>query len=216
MNTFTLVLVIILVLCLVWVGYGYIAVRGIEEPSYTVLKKTTHYEVRKYDSYIVAETRVTSNFDQSLTEGFRRIADYIFGNNTATTSIAMTVPVGEVVQKSESIAMTVPVHETGYGDEHTISFVMPSKYTLATIPKPNNPQVVLRSVPEHTVAVLSYSGFPGAERVEAKKNELLSLLQNDKVQVLGPARAAFYNPPWTPPFMLRNEILIDIEYSTPQ
>lgn len=208
MTQFILVGIIVGALGL-WVAYGYLAVRSIEEPSYTVVEKREGYEIRDYAPHIVAETRVEGAFNTALRKGFSRIADYIFGNNTGSSQIAMTVPVGE--QKGEPIAMTVPVGEVTDGDLRIISFVMPSKYTLETIPKPNNSNVTLREVPARRVAVLSFSWSTTAHNVEDKKQLLKTLLARDSVLSAGEPEVAFYNPPWTPPFMLRNEILLEIK-----
>ena len=210
-NSTLIAVVLVGVLFLVWVAYGYFAVRTIEEPSYTVRDVHDGYEVRMYAPHIVAEAHVSGTYTEALTQGFRQIADYIFGNNTARSAIAMTAPVGEQATTSQAIAMTVPVGESESNGDRVISFVMPAKYTLDTIPLPNNKQVTLRLVPAHPVAALRYSGSPSAATVAAKKELLLSYLNRDKVAVIGVPQSAFYNPPWTPPFMRRNEVLVDIK-----
>ena len=202
---------VVVVLVLIWALYGYFAVRDIERPRYSVLEKRDGYEIRKYDQYVVAETTVSGDMRQTMNEGFTRIAGYIFGGNTTKASIAMTAPVGERQDASEKIAMTAPVVA---GDEtngaRVISFVMPSKYTLETLPVPDDPRVKLRAVAGHTVAALSFSWSSSPETVTAKKLLLASLLARDKVTVAGEPETAFYNPPWTPPFMLHTEILIPV------
>ncbi len=206
---------VVVVLILIWALYGYFAVRNIERPSYSVIEKRDGYEIRTYDQYVVAETTVSGNMQQAMNEGFTRIAGYIFGGNTTKASISMTAPVSEKIEMtvpvSEKIAMTAPVVA---GDEtngaRVISFVMPSKYTLETLPVPDDARVKLRAVAGHTVAALSFSWSSSAETVTAKKLQLASLLARDRVTVAGEPQAAFYNPPWTPPFMLHSEILIPI------
>jgi SOUL heme-binding protein len=208
---YTLAFVLIALVAVgVWIAYGYFAIKNIEEPKYTVVSVANGYEIRRYDEQIVAEARAPGSYRDALNTGFRLIADYIFGNNTTSSSIAMTAPVGETVAKSAPIAMTVPVGEVQSGTDHIISFVMPSKYTMDTIPKPNNKAVTLRVVPPRTVAVLRYSGFTGNDVMDAKKVELKTLLAKDNVKTIGEPEGAFYNPPWTPPFMRRNEVLIEI------
>ena len=91
----------------IWTLGSYLVVRNLEEPSYTVIEKRNGYEIRQYQPYIIAETEVTGSYDEATNAGFRIIADYIFGNNTAKESIAMTTPVLE--QTSEKIAMTTPI-----------------------------------------------------------------------------------------------------------
>jgi SOUL heme-binding protein len=212
MPNYSLIAVLVAILLfLLWIAYGYFSVRSIEEPAYTVRDIRDGYEVRVYAPHIVAEVHVSGTYDEALTQGFRQIADYIFGNNTARSAIAMTAPVGEQASTSQAIAMTVPVGESESNGEHVISFVMPSTYTLETIPLPNNKKVALRLVPAHAVAALRYSGSTSAAVVAKKKELLLSILKRDGVTATGIPQSAFYNPPWTPPFMRRNEVLVDIK-----
>lgn len=198
------------VLFLVWIAYGYFSVRGVEEPVYKVLEKKNGYEVRAYEPYVVATVEVGGNQNQALNKGFTVLADYIFGNNTSKQKLAMTTPVKEAA--SEKIAMTAPVLEQAGNTTapHEISFVMPATSTLETLPKPNNPAVKLLQIPARKVAVLKYTWLTPESRVENKKKQLQELLKKDGVTTLGTPEAAFYNPPFTPPFMRRNEILIPI------
>jgi hypothetical protein len=221
MNTYILYTLIGLgIILMLWSLAAYIAIRSLEEPKYTVEAVKDGYEVRAYAPTLAATTTVGgADFDGAINEGFRRIADYIFGNNTMKTSIAMTVPVQESEESvgsaegkgsSASIAMTVPVLEQGSSTQRIISFIMPSKYTKETIPQPNNPAVVLVENPARRMAVLRFGWFAGAERVAAKKNELAAMLTRDGVQMVQEPMVAFYNPPFTPPFMRRNEVLVEI------
>ncbi len=204
------VLLIGLAAIVVWVVGSYLVIRNIEEPSYTVLEKRVGYEIRQYNPYIVAETAVSGNHREALNTGFRIIADYIFGNNTTKTSIAMTTPVLE--GSSEKIAMTVPVINTlETGNERMVSFVLPSKYTLETLPQPNNPAVDLRAVPSRKVAVSRFTWYATENRIAAAKARLEETLIADKVTIIGTPQVAQYNPPLSFPFTLRNEIIIPIE-----
>jgi len=199
----------LLLLVIVWTLGSYLVVRSIEEPTYSVLEKKVGYEIRQYAPYIIAETEVTGTYDEATNEGFRIIADYIFGNNTAKESIAMTTPVLE--NQSQKIAMTTPVLNTLAEDEtRMISFVLPSQYTLDTLPLPNNPRVQITPVDSRTVAVLRFTWYATAERVNAKKQELLERLAKDNLSVIGDVQVARYNPPLSMPLMLRNEIIIPI------
>lgn len=194
-----------------WAIGSYLAIRNIEEPKFTLVEKKTGYDIREYGSYIVAETDVTGNYSDATSKGFGIIADYIFGNNTSRLSIAMTAPVLES-KSSEKIAMTAPVIDTEKDEStRTISFILPSEYTLETLPVPNNPQVKISEVPPRKVAVLSFTWYSTAKRVEKKKNELLSLLAKDGLEVDGEIQVARYNPPLSMPLMLRNEIIIAVK-----
>ena len=206
------ILLIILVLTLLlWTIGSWIVINKIEEPKYKVLSKENGYEIRLYEPYLIAETTVSGNYRESLRKGFGNIADYIFGNNTVSEKIAMTAPVIEKEDFSQKIAMTVPVINKGDSKERKISFVMPSKYTLQTIPKPNSDLVELKEIPEQKVAVLKYTWYSNEKRVENKKRELADNLVNDKVEVTGDFYTAFYNPPLSMPLLLRNEVLVEIK-----
>jgi hypothetical protein len=198
----------VIAVLLIWALGSYLVVRNLEEPKFTVLEKRDGYEIREYLPYIVAETKVSGDYSGGLNQGFSAIADYIFGNNTTNTSISMTVPV--LQNDSEAIAMTVPVINT-LEENRTVSFVLPSKYTLETLPLPNNQNVELREVSARKVAVLSFTWYATGARVEAKKVELEAKIFKDSEIIDGVAQSAQYNPPLSFPFTLRNEIIIPIK-----
>jgi len=206
-----ILITLVVVILLIWTMVSWLTVRKIEEPKYKILSKENGYEIRIYESYIIAETTVTGNYKESLSKGFRNIADYIFGNNTVSEKINMTAPVIEKEDFSHKIAMTVPVINRGDSKERKISFVMPSKYTLQTIPKPNSDLVELKKVQERRVAALGYTWYSNEKRVENKKRELAGKLTSDKVEIIGDFYSAFYNPPLSMPLLLRNEVLVDIK-----
>lgn len=203
---------------------------AIEEPKFQVLNKEVSqdgtFEVRQYAPVIVAETWVAGDMDAASNKGFRAIADYIFGNNQAAGSvpsdnasakIAMTAPVTlePVARSSEKIAMTAPVTvepsvgmaDTGHWRVH---FVMPSEYTLATLPKPNNSAVQLREVAAKTVAVVTYSGFNTQSRIHEETQKLTRWMQSKKLEAKGSAVLARYDPPWTLPIWRHNEVHFDV------
>jgi hypothetical protein len=199
-------------LIIVWAIGSYLVVRTIEEPSYTVLEKKDGYEIREYAPYILAKTTVAGTYEEATNKGFRIIADYIFGNNTKKESIAMTTPVLESKAASEKIAMTTPVLETaGENNERTIAFVLPSKYTLDTLPTPNNNAVAFEEVPTRKVAALRFTWYASESRMDTKKALLQSFLKRDNQTAVGEVETARYNPPLSMPLILRNEVLIPVE-----
>ncbi len=193
-----------------------------EEPKFESLRQENNIEIRRYVPLIVAETFVDGDMDSATRRGFQRIADYIFGNNER---IAMTAPVvAEPQSKAEKIAMTTPVsiepQEAGAtrmagAQRWRIHFVMPSQYTLATLPKPLNPDVGLREIPARTYAVLTYSGINSETTVQEKIDQLLAWLKAQDISTIGQPQLARYNPPWTLPFLRRNEILQEINGNQP-
>lgn len=197
-----------------WMAAGYLPVRNIETPKYDVIQQGKGYEIRQYHGYIVAEVTVSGNYRESINKGFGKVAGYIFGDNTAADSIAMTAPVlHEKKTGSAKIAMTAPVlHEKDkISDTYTVAFVMPGEYTLETLPKPKQSDVRLRAVPPLKYAAIRFRGFAREKTVERKTDRLLEALKNDNVSTSGEPFTAQYHPPWTPPFMRRNEVLIALQ-----
>ena len=193
---------------------------AIEEPSFKVIVKSGNFELRQYAPMLVAETLVDGDMDDAGSTGFRRIADYIFGNNQVQTGassakIAMTAPV-TMEPQSQKIAMTAPValmpaENMGASKQWRVHFVMPSQYSMSTIPKPKNPDVKLREIPGKLFAVSSFTGFNTQTRVQAKTDELNAWIGQKNLKVLSQAQLARYDPPWTLPMFRRNEVMIEVE-----
>lgn len=182
---------------------------GTEEPAFTVERKVGGVEFRRYGPRVAAETTIAADEESARNEGFRRLARYIFGGNKGKAKIAMTAPVAQ--QQSEKIAMTAPVAaQRGSGGEWVIRFFMPSKYTLDTLPTPNDDAVRLVTVPAETVAVLRFSGLIGADAIESHTRELLDTLHDNGIETVGDPVAWFYDPPWTVPFRRRNEVAVGV------
>ncbi len=202
-----------------------------EEPAFELLAKDGkdgELQLRRYGAVIVAETLVDGDRDAASTKGFKVIADYIFGNNQATGSaakpsekIAMTAPVvAEPVPQSQKIAMTAPVTAEPVGGDAQASlteatqwrihFVMPSEYSMDTLPRPNNAAVQLRQLPPTVFAVVSYSGLNTEAQVQQKTEELQRWIASKNLQALGAPQLARYDPPWTLPMWRRNEVQIQV------
>lgn len=187
-------------------------IMAVEEPEYTVTETSGNYELRTYSPRILAETLVSGSVDSASTAGFRLIADYIFGNNTTRTGanekISMTAPVS-IEPESEKISMTAPVSMRQADGQWLVHFVMPSQYNLETLPKPNNPEVTIREVPETNYAVVRFAGFADEKKTAKKTADLLAWLDRKGIIPNGEPELARYNPPWTLPFLRRNEILVE-------
>jgi len=181
-----------------------------EEAKYTVIIKEGSYELRQYEPHIVAETTVDGDFDKSGNEGFRRLFKYISGENQKKQSIAMTTPVSQEAG-SEKIAMTAPVSQEQTGGQWRIAFVMPSEYTMDTLPQPVDPKVALRQVPARRMASITYSGTWSKERYEEHKALLEAFMQKQKLHPLGEPVLARYNSPFTLWFLRRNEVLVPVQ-----
>lgn len=196
-----------------------------EEPRYDVVDRLGEVEVRSYPSLLWAETAVEGEFAPAGNAGFRRLASYIFGGNQvpggaeASTKISMTAPVAMRPARGERIPMTAPVAMRPATDTAApqatrpvwvIAFAMPAEWTLETIPRPLDPAVSLRQAPGRTVAALRFSGTWSPERFAERERELLDLVATSRWRVAGPVETARYDPPWTPWFMRRNEVLVEL------
>ena len=187
---------------------GAAARERVEEPAFTVLESPAGLEIRQYGPRIAAETTVTGSDERARNAGFRRLAGYIFGGNTTRTSIAMTAP---VAQASEKIAMTAPVGQTPDGaGAWRIQFIVPSQYSLDSLPTPKDPSVRLVALAPETFAVLRFSGSTRDEAVSARKAELLQRLAGSGWRAEGEPVAWFYDPPWRLPSQRRNEVAVQV------
>ena len=179
-------------------------------------------ELRRYAPMLIAETVVDGDLDEASNKGFRLIAGYIFGDNQTPDAeqkakIAMTAPV-TIEPQSSKISMTAPVtvepqsldSDLKAARRWRVHFVMPSQYTLETIPKPSNPLVQLREIPARHYAVHRYSGFNTLSRVQQKTDELLQWAGVKSLTITRTPQLARYNPPWTLPMFRRNEILVEV------
>lgn len=179
-----------------------------ETPNYSLIRKYKNIELRLYPAYIKAEVSVNEkSYRKAVFKGFNFLADYIFGNNIKTEKIAMTSPVQ--VSQSQKIAMTKPVTITGDAN-YIVAFIMPSEFTLDTLPNPKNDKVKIVSVPSKTMAVINYSGYFHGRKINKAKQQLNTWLEKEGVETNGDFIVAGYNPPWVPWFLTRNEVMIEL------
>lgn len=181
-----------------------------EEPSYTLIEKKDKYELRKYDPYIVAATMVEGNFDDVGNEGFRRLFKYISGDNASKRSISMTAPVSQKTIP-EKIPMTAPVGQKKIGEKWEITFMIPSKYNMETVPEPFDKRIVIKEIPARLIAVMKYSGTWSRKRYLEHESKLKDFIKDNGLVSLSESIFARYNPPFTPWFLRRNEVLIHVE-----
>lgn len=184
------------------------------EPSWKSVRKDGNIEIRAYDPMVVAEVTTTGERYKAINEGFRILAGYIFGGNSGQQSIEMTAPVTQQpdISKGQKIAMTAPVtQEVGNNqNEWKVRFVMPAEYTLSSLPKPNDNRIKFIEIPAYKAAVIRFSGFNTDNNLMSHKAELMTWIRDNKINADSEPVYAFYNPPWTPPFMKRNEVMVKI------
>jgi len=183
---------------------------AVDEPRYHVIRAESAFELRRYEPYLVAETIVDSSAADAGNEGFRILAAYIFGANQGSRKIEMTAPVAQLPVR---IAMTAPVTQAtnGSGGGYAVRFAMPHGSTLASLPVPDDARVVLRVVPERTVAVARYSGTWSQARYGEHLQALQGALAQAGLKYHGEPQWARYDPPWMPWFLRRNEIWLELD-----
>ena len=180
----------------------------VETPSYRIITSQKDIEIRHYEPMIVANVKIFGDRENALRKGFQLLADYIFGNNTVLQEIAMTAPVQQ--RKYKKISMTAPVQQQAIDASWEVSFVMPSGYNMVTLPRPNNDSIVIEEIPSEKFAVITFSGTSSSENIEKYEKKLMSYIARNNIEVIGTAKYAFYNPPWTLPQMRRNEVMVKI------
>ena len=183
---------------------------AIETPRYQVLRKSKNIELRRYEDFIRAQVKVGGqDHAKAAGAGFRILAAYIFGDNISSHKIDMTRPVA-VESSSEKIEMTAPVTVEGEG-EYTVSFVMPRRYDLDSLPKPNDERITFTQTRLGTVAAIRFSGFFSQRNFDKNKSELEKWLREEKLETFGEYIVAGYDPPYKPWFLRRYEVLVRIK-----
>ena len=188
---------------------GMMDAMAIEEAQYTVRVKDDRFEVRDYAPQVIAETVVTGGLEEAGNKAFNRLFQYISGNNRAQARVDMTAPVSQKPEGKE-IAMTAPVGQQRIQDKWAVSFLMPSSYTLETLPEPLDPEVTLRQVPARQIAAVRYTGFWSEDNFLRNKEALESWIERNGLKITGEAIWARYNSPFSLWFLRRNEVLIPV------
>jgi hypothetical protein len=190
-------------------------VRLSEEPAYeTMAVLGDRLDIRAYGPRVIAQTQIAATSrEASASDAFSILADYIFGKNKAKTRIDMTAPVETL--DPQRIAMTAPVETTTRGDRLTMRFFLPATLTLETAPVPLDSRIVLRETDPETLAVLSFSGSVDDASILARQQELqdrvtAATTAGSLWRITGEPRTMLYDPPWTLPFLRRNEVAVPV------
>jgi hypothetical protein len=182
---------------------------AIEEPKYTVVRQHDGFEIREYAPYIVAEVVVPGPAEEAGNQGFRILAGYIFGNNKGERKISMTAPVTQAPAPAR-IEMTAPVTQAVAHGGYVVQFMMPSEYTLETLPEPLDPQVELKEVAGGRFAVIRYSGTWSERNYNEHLQKLERGVEAAGLRTTGSPVYSRYNAPFVPWFMRRNEIWLEL------
>mgnify|MGYP001820205752 CR=1 FL=1 len=195
-------------------------IQNVEQPRYTVLEQQGDIEVRDYPSLVVAEVRRDGSRQEGLSAGFDPLARYIFAKERGGERIAMTAP---VVQQAEAtyarIAMTAPVTQQavdGSGQNGNrkagwaVRFIMPSVYSLSDLPAPAGDDVKLYELPPRRMAAIRFNGRTTDRLIAKQEQRLLGWMQQHRLKPAAAPVYAYYNDPFTPGFLRRNEVLIEV------
>ena len=177
-----------------------------EKPDYNTVMTEGKFEVREYPSMLLAEVKVTGDRGEAANRGFRKLAAFIFGDNLPNAKIAMTSHVTQT-PKSEKIAMTAPVMQTPIKNgEWTVNFMMPSEYSMETLPKPTDSDIrIFKSKPYRTVSI-RFSGRGKMKSLKKHQAKLDDFVAAQGLKITGGPEYAFYDAPFVPPFLRRNEV----------
>ncbi len=190
-----------------WIAWGLYSGRSAERVPYARTDRFDGVEVRRYPSTVLVETTAPNQI-----AAFRRLFEYISGDNERREEVSMTAPVA--TEGGEEISMTAPVRSgeerTGRGEELRMAFYLPAEYGPETAPVPTDPTVRLVVEPPKTVAVRRFSWYAPERRVARQRRKLLSVLAERDKETRGQAYLLRYDDPWTPPFMRRNEVAIEV------
>lgn len=167
-----------------------------QRQPYEVLEKYPDFELRRYPDHLVAETEAGGAFELAGNMAFPRLARYIGGHNRSSRNMAMTAP---VVQEQDSQSR-----------RYVVGFVMPADVSPENLPDPMDCKVHTRRVPTETGAALRFSGRWSRSTYEKRTEQLLAALDSAGLEVVGDPRYARFDPPWTPWFLRRNEVVVPV------
>ena len=184
--------------------------KAAEETPYSVVESDGDFEIRQYEDYAIARTFVTASYDDMDSEAFGRLFDYITGDNTIEGNIAMTAPV-LMAPAGEEIAMTAPVLMEADGEGWWMAFVLPAGLNAGNAPIPSNPQVEVINVEGPRMATLQYTGSMSEASNMAELSRLRDWIEAKDLDAAPGYQVAGYNPPWTLPFLRRNEVQVEVE-----
>lgn len=190
---------------------------ALEEPDYEVIETFDDYEIRRYAPYLVAEVDVAGDFEEAGNAAFRILAGYIFGDNTSAIEMDMTAPVeSRRAERGQKMAMTAPVTATAQQESAiTIyAFVMESRYSMETLPVPNDKRIRIREMPRRVMAARRYSGRWTEENYQENREILRAALNSANVTIIGEPVLARYNSPFSLPILRRNEVLVKVAYNS--
>ena len=182
-----------------------------EQPRHEVLIEEAPFELRRYDAQLVASVTVTGDRDEATDEAFGQLARFIFASDREGEEINMTTPVTQAVRGADPM-VTMAGAGTAAG-RYTVRFTMPAKWTRETLPEPANPDIAIEELPARRMAVVTFSGRATDEAVREHGEKLRDFMERHGLESDGTLEYAYYDPPFTPPPLRRNEVMMGVAES---
>ena len=202
-----------------WIAWGLYITRSTPRVQFETVERIDGIELRRYPDTVLVETTAPDTG-----AAFWRLFKYLKGANESETTVAMTAPVatsGEtiamtspvrtILDDGEEVAMTAPVRTATDETGVTMAFYLPADFTAESAPVPTDERVSLVVEPERTLAVREFSWYATQRRVDAQRRRLMAALAGRDIELIESPFLLQYNDPWTPPFMRRNEVAVEID-----
>ena len=186
-------LLILIALLLTGFSIGPIMSR-VEIPKFRLLSTHDNIEIREYNAMLIAEVEIVGEREEAIGQGFKILADFIFGNNI----------------DNNKIKMTAPVIQQPFDKGWRVSFVMPSTFSIDTLPQPINNKIAIKQIPENKMAVITFNGKNEEKNISNHEAILMDFITKNNLKCDKIPIYAFYNPPWTLPILRKNEIMFEI------
>ena len=201
-------------------GCSMLGQSDVETAPYRVIESDNEHaiELRYYESLVLVTAPMKKGMDTDRGSAFAKLFSYISGNNSASSNIPMTAPVlleEQTKSTGVKIPMTAPVLMETNQQQTTMSFVLPSSYTLASSPQPNDPELTLQQIQAITFATIRFNGLLNQRSITHQRNILEQWIKRKGLTITGPYKAAGYNPPFTLPVLRRNEVFIPVSLEKP-
>ena len=186
-----------------------------DNAPYKVVTHQGKFEVRAYKPRLVASVEIQGCYEKAINTAFGVLAGYIFAKPMGEGSFYLFNPYTSDNKAREKLPMTSPVFVEPAPKSLTMRFLMPDKYTVETLPAPDDERVKFSVIPAQHYVVIRFSGTGRAQDFNQRAEELKEFAKNNNLKMTGAPISAYYNPPITPPIFRRNEVHIPIQYEPP-
>jgi hypothetical protein len=193
-------------------GCDVVNLRTGEEALFSSLSVNGDYEVRLYEPVIIAQTTESGTYSAATRSGYKRLTNYVSGNNLAKQTVSVNAPISVTDSKKlPKIELTLPYFEEYIDGTWVVSVAMPESYRLETLPKPADAGITFKVLPRLRTAVVKFTGYKSENLISRKTASLNNWIASNKLTAISAPRAVIYDSPWEVPALRRNEIHISIQ-----